>query len=115
MNRITLAAFVLATLSTAAIAQSNDEQQACMNDAFRVCSATIPDRSRTFACMVQNVSQLSPACQSVIGKYAAAGGPPAPAATTHAPVRTVKNASLHPVKTASASRRPGKPLNILMR
>jgi hypothetical protein len=115
MNRIVLAAaLTLTTLSTAAVAQSNDEQQACMSDAFRVCSATIPDRDRTFACMVQNVSQLSPACQSVIGKYAAAGGPPSTATAKATPVRTVKNASLKPLKTANAQR-PGKPLNILIR
>ena len=30
-----------------------------MNDAFRVCSATIPDKTRTIACMVQNKAKLS--------------------------------------------------------
>ena len=31
------------------------------------------------------------------------------------PVRTTKNASMKPIKTASNTARPGKPLNILMR
>ena len=48
--RLTAVALALATMSTAAIAQSQEDQQACMNDAFRVCSATIPDRARTTAC-----------------------------------------------------------------
>jgi len=73
MNRITLAvALSLATLSTAAVAQTAQEQQACMNDAFRVCSATIPDRNRTVACMIQHKAELSAACQVVMAKYSPA-------------------------------------------
>jgi hypothetical protein len=115
MRIMLAAAFALATLSTAAVAQSQEDQQACMNDAFRVCSATIPDRARTTTCMIQNKSQLSPACQQVMAKYAPAASPVQTVAT--APVRT-KNASMKPakpVKTAINSQRPGKPLNILMR
>jgi predicted component of type VI protein secretion system len=123
MNRITLAvALTVATLSTGALAQSNEEQQACMNDAFRVCSATIPDRNRTIACMVANKPQLSPACQMVMDKYAPGGNVSqmasayaAPAPAPMAPARTTtRNASMKPVKTAVVQR-PGKPLNILMR
>ena len=118
MNRTLAIAVTLATLSTAAVAQTAQEQQACMNDAFRVCSATIPDRNRTIACMVQNKAQLSAACQAVMAKYAPAE--PAPVQTavaaprTTMPIRT-KNAAMKPVKTAVAAQRPGKPLNILMR
>ena len=116
--RLTLAlALTAGMLSTAAIAQSSEDQQACMNDAFRVCSATIPDRARTTACMVQNKSKLSAACQMVMNKYApptettvTAYVAPAPAAS----VRTT-NASMKPVKTAINAPRAGKPLNILMR
>ena len=114
--RLTLAlALTTGMLSTAAIAQSSEEQNLCMNDAFRVCSHTIPDRGRTVACMVENKSKLSSACQMVMDKYATATtatayAAPAPAA----PVRT-KNASMKPVKTAINAQRPGKPLNILMR
>src|SRR5436190_21743336 len=98
MNQISLAvALTLATMSTAAIAQSQEDQQACMNDAFRVCSATIPDRARTTACMIQNKSQLSAACQAVMAKYAPAE--PAPVQTASAPIRT-KYVSMKPVKTA---------------
>jgi hypothetical protein len=107
-SRITFAV-ALTMLSTAALAQTAEEQQACMDDAFRVCSATIPDRARTTACMIQNKSQLSTACQMVMAKYAP--GPTAPVqAATPAPIRTAA-----PVKTASNAARPGKPLNILPR
>ena len=124
MNRITLAvALAVATFSTGALAQTAQEQQACMNDAFRVCSATIPDRNRTIACMVQNKAQLSAACQVVMDKYAPGGDVSRIAsAPSAAPARTVtRNASMKPVtaakpvKTAVATQRPGKPLNILMR
>jgi hypothetical protein len=121
MNRIMLAvALTVATFSTGALAQTNEEQQACMNDAFRVCSATIPDRNRTIACMVQNKSQLSAACQVVMDKYAPGGDTTRlAAASTAAPTRTVtRNVSMKPVKpvkTAVVTQRPGKPLNILMR
>jgi len=123
MNRITLAvALTVATLSTGALAQTAEEQQACMNDAFRVCSATIPDRSRTIACMVQNKTQLSAACQMVMDKYAPGGNVSQFASATPAPARTMtRNVAMKPaavakpVKTATVTQRPGKPLNILMR
>lgn len=122
MNRITLAvALTVATCSTGALAQTAQEQQACMNDAFRVCSATIPDRNKTIACMVQNKPQLSTACQMVMDKYAPGGNVSQIASA--APARTLtRDASMkpvapaRPVKTAVAThQRPGKPLNILMR
>ena len=106
---------VVLSAVTFAAAQSQDEQDACKDDALRVCGDAIPDRGRTVACMVENKSKLSAACQMVMDKYAPATqttatayAAPAPAA----PVRT-QNASMKPLRTAAA--RPGKPLNILMR
>ena len=108
--RLTLAlALTAGTLSTAAIAQSADEQQACMNDAFRLCSATIPDRNRTAACMFQHKSQLSPACQTVMDKYAPGGNLSTSVAAAPRPMTT------RPAAIKTAQTRPGKPLNILMR
>jgi hypothetical protein len=108
------AALTLGVLSTAAFAQTAEEQQACMNDAFRVCSATIPDRARTTACMIQHKSQLSAACQMVMAKYAPAPSAPVRSASA-VPARVTKNASLKPVKTAGNAARASKPLNILVR
>ena len=119
--RLTLAiALTVSALSTAAFAQSAEDQQACMNDAFRVCSATIPDRARTTACMIQKKSQLSSACQAVMAKYAPPEAAPVQTAAdkpTHSvPARTTtRNVSLKPVRMAGNTGRPGKPLNILMR
>ena len=44
-------------------AYTADEQQACSGDAFRLCSAEIPDVDRVTVCMVRNKSRLSPGCR----------------------------------------------------
>ncbi|MFZ0766051.1 hypothetical protein [Bradyrhizobium sp.] len=40
-----------------------EQQQACMGDAFRLCSYEIPDVSRVTACMVSRQTELSPGCR----------------------------------------------------
>jgi hypothetical protein len=42
---------------------TKDQQQACMGDAFRLCSYEIPDVSRVTACMVSRQTELSPGCR----------------------------------------------------
>jgi len=114
-NRIALAAaLTVAMLSTAAFAQTSEEQQLCMDDAFKVCSATIPDRTRTIACMVANKSRLSAGCQGVMEKYASRGNVQTAAATPARAVTTAPARMATPVRTAGNAR-PGRPLNILMR
>ncbi len=44
-------------------AYTPEEQAACSDDAFRLCSAEIPDVDRVTACMVRQQSQLSPGCR----------------------------------------------------
>jgi hypothetical protein len=41
-----------------------DQRSACMGDAFRFCSADIPNVSRIEACLGQNRSELNPACRA---------------------------------------------------
>jgi hypothetical protein len=50
-------------LPNASQAYTPEQQQACSNDAFRLCSAEIPDVDRITVCMVRNKSQLSPGCR----------------------------------------------------
>jgi hypothetical protein len=45
-------------------AYTDEEQQACSPDAFRLCSAEIPDVERVTACMIRNKSQLTPGCRA---------------------------------------------------
>jgi len=50
-------------MPTAGRAYTPEEQQACSDDAFRLCSTEIPDVDRVTVCMVRNKSQLSPGCR----------------------------------------------------
>lgn len=56
-------ALILPTVANAYTAQ---DQQMCTNDAFRLCSAEIPNVSRITACMIQHKSELSPGCRAVM-------------------------------------------------
>jgi hypothetical protein len=52
-----------------ALAQSQDDQQACTNDAFQFCQNFIPDRNRVFTCLVENRNNISAACHTVLTPY----------------------------------------------
>jgi hypothetical protein len=57
-------ALTVAAIPTAGHAYTPEQQQACTGDAFRLCSAEIPDVDRVTVCMVRNKSQLSPGCRA---------------------------------------------------
>lgn len=57
---------------TASFAFSAEAQQMCSGDAFRLCSAEIPNIPRITACMVKNRSQLSSSCRVVLDRDLAA-------------------------------------------
>ena len=60
--RLVTAVF-LGGFASAAEAQGTAQQRSdCMGDAFKFCSAYIPNVSRIEACLQQNVSRLTPAC-----------------------------------------------------
>jgi hypothetical protein len=63
---VTLAGVAILCMSfTAASAQGTAQQRsACMGDAFRFCSAYIPNVSSIEACLRQNVNSLDPACRA---------------------------------------------------
>jgi hypothetical protein len=54
------------TLSTSSYAFSPEAQQMCTGDAFRLCSAEIPDIPRITACMIKNRASLSSGCRTVM-------------------------------------------------
>ena len=64
-----IASAFVAFVPAAALAQSQDEQNACMNDAFTVCSNAIPDRDRVAACLAQNINRISAPCRAVMARY----------------------------------------------
>jgi hypothetical protein len=49
--------------------QSQEDQGACMADAFAVCGQFIPDRERVGACLVANARSISPACREAIKRF----------------------------------------------
>jgi hypothetical protein len=71
-TKVALVFAVLAFTPVAASAETQDEQQACMNDAFAVCGHAIPDRDRVAACLTQNIHKISVACRTVMQRYSRA-------------------------------------------
>jgi hypothetical protein len=67
--RILIAAVIAVILPAAAVAQTQTEREACVNDAFRVCWSAMPDRHNVFVCLAKNNSQLSGACREVMARY----------------------------------------------
>ena len=64
------AAVTVAMWAATASAHTPEQEQACSGDAFRLCSAAIPDVGRVTACMVAKKSQLSPACRALFRPHA---------------------------------------------
>ena len=69
---LAFAATVSLISSTASFAFSAEAQQMCTGDAFRLCSAEIPNIPKITACMVKNRSQLSSSCRVVLDRDLAA-------------------------------------------
>jgi hypothetical protein len=67
--RIALASAFLALVPAAALAETQEEQQACMNDAFNVCGHAIPNRDRVAACLAANLHRISDECRTVMLRY----------------------------------------------
>jgi hypothetical protein len=59
-----------AMMATPSQAYTEDQQQLCTPDAFRLCGSAIPDVDRVTACMVQNQALLSPGCAQFFRKPA---------------------------------------------
>jgi hypothetical protein len=94
----------VSTLPSASEAYTPEQQQACSGDAFRLCSAEIPDVDRVTVCMIRNKSQLSPGCRVYFRPD------PEPSLT---PVGTGRPLSIEPAKArkpaGAKSRKPKKP------
>ena len=67
--QIALALVFMTAASTGALAETAEERQACMDDAFNVCGHAIPDRDRVAACLYANKSRISSACRIVLSRY----------------------------------------------
>jgi hypothetical protein len=56
-------------LCSAAAAETTEERQSCIGDAFRVCWAAIPNRDDVFHCLLDNRSRLNPDCRAIMDQY----------------------------------------------
>lgn len=77
--RIFALSLVAASVALAAPvhAEGTDEQRsACTNDAFKFCSAHIPDEGAIEGCLRSNHARLSPSCQMVMQQSAPAEATP---------------------------------------
>lgn len=68
-----LAAIVSIASTSASFAFSAEAQQMCTGDAFRLCSAEIPNIPKITACMIKHRSDLSAGCRAVMDKTLAKG------------------------------------------
>jgi hypothetical protein len=62
-------AFGLGMSSLAAKADSQQDQQACMQDAQVICGQFIPDRERVAHCLISNRRKVSPACRAALKHF----------------------------------------------
>lgn len=65
MQKYLLLGCALTTLFIAspASAYTQEEQSACIGDAFQLCFCAIPNENRVKACLIANVQRLSESCR----------------------------------------------------
>ena len=67
--KMRLALTLLGAVVTPALAQSgpteDQQRQACMGDAMRLCAAYVPNRTKIRDCLGSQHDQLSPQCRAV--------------------------------------------------
>ena len=84
-------------------AYTPEQEQACTSDAFRLCSAEIPNVDRVTACMVRNKAQLSPPCRAQFRSG------PEPEEIAAAPAGRPMAIKPVPRKSTKVARKPKKP------
>lgn len=67
-SRHAIAAALLFLVSAApALAQTESEyQQACQDDALRLCSEHVPDHAKIHRCLVAHKASLTPQCRTLV-------------------------------------------------
>lgn len=67
--RLALAALLLAVSASATMAQSQQERQACSDDAMQFCGDFVPDHQQVYRCLLRQVRRITPDCRKVILRY----------------------------------------------
>ena len=68
--------FIALKVTLPALAETDEERQACVNDALQFCQDAIPDRDRVYGCLVSHMDVISTACHTVIAPSQRADQPP---------------------------------------
>ena len=64
-----LVASTVAVISSQAVAQSQDDQQACEGDVYALCQDKIPDQDAIVVCLRKHWSKVSKECRHVMATY----------------------------------------------
>jgi len=64
-----MAALMLLAVSVPAMAQSQDDQQACQGDVYALCGDKIPDEDEIVVCLRKHWSKVSKECRHVMINY----------------------------------------------
>jgi len=66
---LALALFAVAIAPVTAMADPQQDQDACMQDAQTICGQFIPDRERVAHCLMANSRKISPACRAAVRHF----------------------------------------------
>ena len=66
---LALAFFAVAIAPVTAMADPQQDQDACMQDAQTICGQFIPDRERVAHCLMANSRKISPACRVAVRHF----------------------------------------------
>lgn len=64
-----IVALMFVSVSSGAIAQSQEGQQACEGDVYELCGDAIPDQDKIVACLRKRWSKVSKECRKVMVNY----------------------------------------------
>jgi len=69
MVKFSAIAFIITIMAQLpAVAYTQNDADACTQDAMRLCWNAIPDAGRITQCLIQNKQQLTPACSNVFNR-----------------------------------------------
>jgi hypothetical protein len=100
-----------AMLAGVAAAETPEQHQACMDDAFQFCSDAMPDRERVFACLAEKRNVISPLCREGMAAFLPPELPPAVRRPSKGPPKTKTKPKTTP-KTTPSTEKARAPLNL---
>ena len=111
-GRIIVVVFIALSGTTVGLAQTQEGQQGCTNDAFRLCQDAIPDHERVFQCLASHKNLLSAECHAALTPSSPADKPPLKKEISQ--TKGAKGKTTLPKHTAKAvPQRDRRPLTLL--